>query len=110
DVCSSDLRGDEFDHAIDGPGMIFPRWELQPCDEGASTSLAAALGLAPTVARLLCQRGLSDPERATRFLHPALEHLHDPMALADMRVAVDRIMGAIARKERIAVHGDHDVD
>ena len=32
------------------------------------------------------------------------------MLLADMRVAVDRIMGAIARKERIAIHGDYDVD
>ena len=32
------------------------------------------------------------------------------MALADMRVAVDRILGAIARRERIAIHGDYDVD
>src|SRR5580765_4431995 len=32
------------------------------------------------------------------------------MLLADMRIAVDRIMGAIARKERIAIHGDYDVD
>jgi single-stranded-DNA-specific exonuclease len=32
------------------------------------------------------------------------------MRLADMRVAVDRIMSAIARKERIAIHGDYDVD
>jgi len=32
------------------------------------------------------------------------------MRLADMRVAVDRITAAIARKERIAIHGDYDVD
>ena len=32
------------------------------------------------------------------------------MRLADMRPAVDRILGAIARKERIAIHGDYDVD
>ena len=32
------------------------------------------------------------------------------MALADMGVAVDRIMKAIAAKERITVHGDYDVD
>src|SRR3954447_8743702 len=30
--------------------------------------------------------------------------------MADMRVAVDRILGAVARKERIAIHGDYDVD
>ncbi|MBI3491928.1 MAG: single-stranded-DNA-specific exonuclease RecJ, partial [Acidobacteria bacterium] len=90
--------------------MISPRWDLLPVDESASTTLAAALGLEPTVARLLCQRGLSEPEVAERFLNPSLDHLHDPMALADMRVAVDRIMAAIARRERIAIHGDYDVD
>src|SRR5439155_22195043 len=51
-----------------------------------------------------------DPESATRFLNPALDQLHDPMALADMKVAVERILAAIARKERIAIHGDYDVD
>ncbi|HEY2908212.1 MAG TPA: single-stranded-DNA-specific exonuclease RecJ [Vicinamibacterales bacterium] len=90
--------------------MISPRWDLQPCDDGASIALAAALGIAPVVARLLCQRGLSDPQLAARFLSPSLDQLHDPMALADMRTAVDRILGAIARKERIAIHGDYDVD
>src|SRR5437016_5391405 len=90
--------------------MISPRWELEPCDETASQTLAAASGCSPTVARLLCQRGFSDPELAARFLAPSLDHLHDPMALADMRIAVDRIMAAVARKERIAIHGDYDVD
>src|SRR6185295_2381318 len=89
---------------------ITPRWDLQPCDEAATASLAAALNIDPAVARLLCQRGFSDPERAERFLNPSLEHLHDPMLLADMRVAVERIMAALARKERIAIHGDYDVD
>ena len=90
--------------------MVSPRWDLLPVDETESTTLAAALNLDPTIARLLCQRGLSDPELAERFLHPSLDHLHDPMALADMGAAVDRIRAAIARKERIAIHGDYDVD
>src|SRR5713101_3749164 len=89
---------------------IGPRWDALPSDNAAAERLAAALGIAPVVARLLCQRGLSDPELAGRFLNPALEHLHDPMLLADMGRAVDRIMAAIARRERIAIHGDSDVD
>src|SRR6266571_4687785 len=90
--------------------MISPRWDHQLCDDAAAAALAAALGLAQPIARLLCQRGLGDPELAARFLKPSLDQLHDPMALADMPVAVDRILAAVARKERIAVHGDYDVD
>ncbi len=90
--------------------VVAPRWESLSCDEPAADRLASALGVAPIVARLLCQRGFDDPEQASRFLNPTLEHLHDPMALADMRPAVDRILAAIARKERVAIHGDYDVD
>ena len=89
---------------------IAPRWDALPHDDAAAGALAAALGIAPIVARLLCQRGLGDPEAAAHFLNPSLDQLHDPMRLADMRVAVDRLMGAIARRERIAIHGDYDVD
>jgi len=87
-----------------------PRWDTLSCDDAAVTNLAAAINVAPIVARLLCQRGLSDPANATRFLNPSLDQLHDPMLLADMRVAVDRILGALERRERIAIHGDYDVD
>jgi single-stranded-DNA-specific exonuclease len=89
---------------------VGPRWDSLACDDAATATLAAALDVAPIVARLLCQRGLSDPEQADRFLRPSLDHLHDPMLLADMRAAVDRITAAIANKERIAIHGDYDVD
>jgi single-stranded-DNA-specific exonuclease len=80
------------------------------CDNAAAGTLAAALKISPVVAKLLCQRGLSNPELADRFLNPSLDHLHDPMLLKDMGVAVERILAAIARKEKIAIHGDYDVD
>jgi single-stranded-DNA-specific exonuclease len=85
-------------------------WERLPCNDEAAGRLAAALNLHPTLARLLCLRGLSDPATAHRFLNPSLDQLHDPYLLADMRKAVERLEQAIARKERIAIHGDYDVD
>src|SRR5919198_2184821 len=110
------LRGGEFgcargDFQANGaPHMIPLRWDSNTCDETAANILAAAIGIEPAVARLLCQRGISDPGLAERFLNPSLDHLHDPLLLADMRAAVDRILAAIARRERIAIHGDYDVD
>ena len=79
---------------------IAPRWDTLACDPAAADHLSSALNLPPVVARLLCLRGLDDPETALRFLNPVLDHLHDPLLLADMRIAVDRIMAAIAAKER----------
>jgi single-stranded-DNA-specific exonuclease len=85
-------------------------WQHQPCDDAEVSALAAALNLHPTVARLLCQRGFSDPAAADRFLNPAMDHLHDPFRLTDMDRAVTRLERALAQGERIAVHGDYDVD
>src|SRR5919197_1253956 len=97
------LRGGEFgcargDFQANGaPHMIPLRWDSNTCDETAANILAAAIGIEPAVARLLCQRGISDPGLAERFLNPSLDHLHDPLLLADMRAAVDRILAAIGR-------------
>jgi single-stranded-DNA-specific exonuclease len=85
-------------------------WEPLPADDAACRRLADALRLAPAVARLLCQRGFDDPEAADRFLRPSLDHLHDPWRLAGLGVAVDRLLAALERRERIAIHGDYDVD
>jgi single-stranded-DNA-specific exonuclease len=85
-------------------------WEDVPADLERVSETAAALSVPLVIARLLWQRGLGDPDAARRFLNPQLSQLHDPFLLTDMRTAVDRLMGAIARKERIAIHGDYDVD
>src|ERR1044071_2759983 len=85
-------------------------WETRAHDGAQATALERELGVAPVTARLLAIRGLSDLDVARRFLSPSLDDLHDPFRLADMGIAVERILGAIARRERIAVHGDYDVD
>lgn len=85
-------------------------WESVACDERPAEGLGRELGVSPVTARLLCIRGLGRLDDARRFLSPRLEDLHDPFGLADMLPAVDRILAAIASKDRIAIHGDYDVD
>jgi len=90
---------------------VTPRiWQARGFDEGQAGTLERELGLAPVTARLLSIRGLGEVDDARRFLNPAIADLHDPFRLRDMGPAVDRILGAIARREKIAVHGDYDVD
>ena len=90
---------------------VAPRiWSSLPCDDHAVQQLTAELEVSSITARLLCIRGLGELEQARRFLSPSLADLHDPFALTGMRAAVDRILAAIERRERIAIHGDYDVD
>jgi single-stranded-DNA-specific exonuclease len=85
-------------------------WSHHPCDETSVERLARELAVSPVIARLLAIRGLHDLDAASRFLKPSLDHLQDPLRLADMSRAVDRLLGAIERQETIAIHGDYDVD
>ena len=90
--------------------MVRRIWEDVATDAAQAAVLADALAVPPVIARLLAQRGLTDPDAAKRFLQPSLADLHDPWLLTDMRPAIDRIQAAIAAGERIVVHGDYDAD
>jgi single-stranded-DNA-specific exonuclease len=92
------------------PAPLIRRWDRMDGDEVAAARLAGDLRLPPVMARLLCLRGVTDPDAARRFLDPRLEHLHDPLRLAGMPEAVERLLGAVDRREPIAIHGDYDVD
>jgi single-stranded-DNA-specific exonuclease len=85
-------------------------WQTIACDDAPAMVLAKELGVSPVTARLLCIRGLGAPDDARRFLAPRLDDLYDPFRLAGLSTAVDRILTAINSKQRIAIHGDYDVD
>jgi single-stranded-DNA-specific exonuclease len=89
------------------------RWILPKPDPEASAAisrLARELSLPPLVAQLLVNRGLRGPEAAELFLRPELDQLHDPLLMADMGAAVERLRQAIARRQKILIYGDYDVD
>ena len=86
------------------------RWTEPTRDLRAEEILARELHIHATTARLLVNRGLSDPAEAHAFLNPSLSQLHDPMGLPDMDKAARRIADAIQAKEKMFVYGDYDVD
>jgi single-stranded-DNA-specific exonuclease len=62
------------------------------------------------VAQILAARGMS-PEDMAAFLYPEYDlHLHDPYLLSDMMPAVERIVVAAERSEKVVVYGDYDID
>lgn len=69
-----------------------------------------ASGLTRELAVLLAGRGISTAAEAAAFLTPTIESLHDPLRLKGMQEALDLLLAARERGERVAVIGDYDVD
>jgi len=95
------------------------RWLSTPVDQSKTEALATELAnfklsipvpVLPVLADLLVRRGIGGPLEAQHFLWPALDHLHDPLLMSGMKSALDRLEGAVERKEKILIYGDYDVD
>ena len=87
------------------------RWILKDADEGLVSLLSQRLQLTPLIARLLVNRGLTDPEAAEKFLSSSLRSdLPSPSLMAGMDEAVARLVTALEGEEQIYVWGDYDVD
>lgn len=86
-------------------------WRLAPsCSADSARSIEDELGVSNTTARLLAIRGHDTAEKAKSFISKDAELFCDPYLLRDMDKAVERIILAIERREKIIVYGDYDVD
>jgi len=86
------------------------RWNIKTPDVNKSKLLADSLKVHPLISRILVGRGIENYESAKKYFRPDPLQLHDPFLMKDMNLAVDRILQAISRKEKILIFGDYDVD
>lgn len=92
--------------SLTGRRWVGPDVESDRLAEGMAQQTRLPLPLC----RILAARGIA-PEDAPAFLAPALRDLlPDPLTLKDMAPAADRLLRAVARRERIAIFADYDVD
>ena len=91
------------------PNTRPPRWLLKPVPEGV-VELSSESGLHPILALLLAQRGITKAPQIRDFLVPKLASLGDPLVLPEMPRAVERILEAVDKGQRVALYGDYDVD
>lgn len=59
--------------------------------------------------RILESRNIT-PEKKAVFLSPNYDAKHDPFLLPDMQKAVERLVEARTKQERITIYGDYDID
>lgn len=94
------------------PPVCSRRWICRG-DEAALAgfeALTRELSISPLIARTLHFRGIVSAEQGREFLQTRLSGLPDPFLLSGMAPAVERLAAAVEARERIAVHGDYDVD
>ncbi len=85
-------------------------WRLAPDNRAGARALAEAIGVHPAVARVLLLRGATNADAARTFLNPSADSMSSPFDLTDMQKAVDRIVLARDKNEKVMVFGDYDVD
>ncbi|MCX5925109.1 MAG: single-stranded-DNA-specific exonuclease RecJ [Candidatus Dependentiae bacterium] len=86
-------------------------WLVPPADGKKIADLAAQYSIAFPIAQTLLTRGFTSKEMIDAFLFSSLEK--DVALATGMKGAlesVERILSAIAKKEKILVFGDYDVD
>jgi len=86
------------------------RWEIREVDEKLVEQLSRELGISRLTAKLLILRDIHNVEDAKRFLYPTKQILRSPFLLKDMDKAVEILLDAKEKHEKVVIHGDYDVD
>ena len=85
-------------------------WQILQPDIYLVEKFCKMLNCHPAVASILINRNIFSTEDVSNFFNTSLTQLSPPFSIKDMDAAVDRILAAIERKEKILIFGDYDVD
>lgn len=85
-------------------------WQILAPDARLVENLCRDIKCHPAVASILVNRRILSAAHASSFLNTSLNHLSSPFSIKDMDAAVERIVAAVMRKEKILIFGDYDAD
>lgn len=86
------------------------KWEYYNSDEKMVEKLQEKFNISKLLATILANRGIIEDEKVRKFLEPTREDFYDPFLMPDMEIAINRIIEAINKNEKIMIYGDYDVD
>ena len=86
------------------------KWQIYETDEAKVKEIQEKYELNKLIATILVNRGITEREDIRLFLEPTRNDFHDPFLITDMKIAVDRIIKAIEKQEKVTIYGDYDVD
>lgn len=86
-------------------------WKLKPAEESVVREISYDNNLSFPIAYALYSRGLRNSKEIQSYFFSSFEKdVFNPNLFKDSKIAVERILSAIEKKEKILVFGDYDVD
>ena len=93
---------------------MIKKWEISSKNKIDKKELQEKISnnfkISKLLSKILINRGLETEDNIRVFLNPTRSDFHDPFLMPDMDKAVERILKAIDKKEKIIIYGDYDVD
>ena len=86
------------------------KWECYEIDKNKVNELIKEYKINEILAKVLVNKGIINKEDIDLFMKPTRKDFHDPFLMPDMEIAVERILKAIEKKEKIMIYGDYDAD
>ena len=86
------------------------KWNLNEANEEKVEEIARKHNISELVARVLVNKQIIEDEKIDVFLNPTRKDFYDPFLMPDMDKAVNRILEAIEKNEKMIIYGDYDVD
>lgn len=86
------------------------KWQIYETDENKIKEIEEKYQINKLLATILVNRNITEKEQIRLFLEPTRNDFHDPFLMTDMKKAVERIIEAIKKQEKVTIYGDYDVD
>lgn len=89
---------------------MIKKWQIYEVNEEEIEKISEEYKINKLLATILSNKGINTKEKIDLFLHPTRNDFHNPYEMPDMEKAVDRIIQAKEKNEKIIIYGDYDVD
>lgn len=86
------------------------KWQIYETDKEKVEEVKRKYQINELLATILVNRNIIKEEDIRLFLNPTREDFYDPFLIKDMDIAVNRILQALEKKEKVTIYGDYDVD
>lgn len=85
------------------------KWIYKKCDKALAKVISEKFGVEFVTAQIIANKNLND-EQIRVFLEPTRNDFYDPFLLKNIEEAVNRIIEAIEKNQKVVIFGDYDVD